>query len=216
MLNRRYVLTFSFAALPFVVLLSFQNCAPAPGQVTAQAASDEVRIIDEWNKAQLQFATDDVQVQDDAAVAKPSGLCSREFNGRSLRWALWADHDSSQPLLYGESACQSGQFSLPLTGLENMVCGVPHRLVVEGSWGAVATARLTKRCQPLVSEPAFPPAQSPPGTQCSIEFVPAEGVNSSCVQVCYRDHIVTFHAVLEKSSCSVLAQKLAPPAISGL
>lgn len=180
--------------------------------MSAKAESDpQLRIIDDFNKAEIQFADDSLQVHDEAESTGVGGLCNRIRNGAQLRWALWADDSSNTPLLQGSGMCKSGQFSLQIGQLDQVVCGIPHRLVVEGDWGGTAAAELEKRCQPLASEHVAAPESSPLGTDCSLEYVPSGDNGSTCAQVCYRNDLVVLNVAVDAQRCSGLIQKLASP-----
>ena len=211
MLNRRNVLILSFSLLNALLLFQFQNCAPA-NLPAAQASNGDgdVRIIDEFNKSEIQFPTDETEIHDEAISANLDGLCSRRHSGAKLRWALHGDHSDGHPLLTGESSCQSGQFFVEMLNLNDVECGVHHLLVVEGEWGGMAVTRFTKRCEPLASEPIDVPGDSPLGTVCTLEYQPVSSL-SSCLKVCYRESKVVFHESVDSKMCSGLMQKLASP-----
>jgi hypothetical protein len=211
MLNRN-VSILSFALLAAFVLIGFQNCGSTSSEMSSKSNSDpEQRIVDDWAKADLQFASSKVQVHDEAQSTGVSGLCNRQHNGARLRWALWADDHGTVPLFEGDGLCKSGQFSVEIDQLDNMVCGIAHRLVVEGDWGGTAAAQFEKRCQPLASEHVEAPESSPMGTDCSLEYVPAAGPSNSCLKVCYRDDKVVLNVTVDPVRCSNLVQKLASP-----
>lgn len=143
-MKQRNVLVISFILA--TLLLNFQNCAPAvaPDQVSA---NDEVRIVDDWAKAEIQFATTGVIVDEEENSAIVSGLCNRRFNHAQLRWAVWRN-DGSRMMMIGDSECRSGQFAFDVSNLATLECGV-HRLVVEGDWGGSAYTQLEKVCHSL-------------------------------------------------------------------
>lgn len=142
-MKQRNVLLISF--MMATILLNFQNCAPA---VAPEASVDgEVRIIDDWSKAEIQFATTGVVVDEEESSAIVSGLCNRKYNRSQLRWAVWLS-DGSRMILIGDSECRSGQFAFDVSNLATLDCGV-HRLVVEGDWGGTAYTQLEKVCQSM-------------------------------------------------------------------
>ncbi len=143
-MKHRNVLVISFILAS--ILLNFQNCAPAvaPDQVSI---NDEIRIVDDWSKTEIQFATNEVVVDEEESSAIVSGLCNRKYNRSQLRWAVWLS-DGSRMVLIGNSECRSGQFAFDMSDLAQLDCGV-HRLVVEGDWGGTAYTQLEKVCQPL-------------------------------------------------------------------
>jgi hypothetical protein len=210
-MSQRHVSLLSIAVLSFLLLFEFQNCAPAtsPGASATSGDSTNVRIVDDLNKVELQFALSSVQVRDDAAVADVGGLCNRQRDGAALKWTVWVS--AGQALLSGEASCDNGQFDLHMTGLDQMVCGVDHQLVVEGDWGGSASVEIQRRCEPLASEVISPPAGLPGGTECALEYVPADGLQNSCTQACYRLGQLVSQIPLAPDQCSGLAARLAGP-----
>lgn len=207
-MSRRYVSIFSILILSSVVLFQFQNCAPATSPSSSSSGgSNQVHLIEDFNKAQIQFASNEIQLHDDVAQADVTGLCNRDHNGAPLRWTVWGG--ANGPMLSGDSICQNGQFLAHLTGLNQVVCGVSHQLVIEGDWGASAYTKFSVRCQPVASESTPAPANSPFGTQCELEYQP--GSDPSCTQVCYRQQQVVSLQPVESSSCSQLVDRLAGP-----
>src|SRR4051812_41616838 len=90
MVSRRNVTILGLSVLSLIVLFHFQNCAPArPAGLTGRAGSD-ARLIDDFNKSEIQFVTPEVQLHDEAVSADISGLCNRSHNGAALRWSLWS------------------------------------------------------------------------------------------------------------------------------
>lgn len=194
-----------------LLLSQFQNCAPAGGAGSQPGQSGEIRAIEDWNKAEIQFVAPEIQIHDEAEVTDISGLCNRSRNGAGLRWAIWAEQKMNAPMLTGYTRCGSGQFSVTLDELPNMVCGEKHLLVVEGDWGASTFTYVVRRCQPLAAEVVSSPEGSPQGTMCSIEYQPAIDNPDRCVQVCYRDNKMISSRPATMDQCSGLAAKLAGP-----
>lgn len=212
MSRRNVSLLVSIAAIG-LLLSQFQNCAPA-GKLPSGASADgsgDVRLIDDYAKAELQFITAETQIHDEAPATEVTGFCNRDHSGASLNWAIWAGSKSSTPLLSGRAECGRGQFSVDLSDLSELVCGVQHLLVVEGDWGGTTYTHVTRRCQPLVSEEIAAPEGSPYGTSCSVEYQPAVDAGSRCTQVCYRDSKVVMNAPVAADQCRSLAAKLAGP-----
>ncbi len=210
-MNKRYVLTITSLAMTSLLLFQFQNCAPA-GSVTASTGVGSVgdaRLIEDFNKAEIQFVSDEVQVHDEAAATGIDGLCNRSHNNAKLRWAIMGDEEGMKPLVTGQSKCERGQFNVELSDLPNIVCGVNHLLVVEGEWGASTFTHVMRRCQPLAAESVAAPQDSPAGTVCSIEYQAA--TRDSCTQVCYRDDKVVLTQPVGAEHCSGIAAKLAGP-----
>jgi hypothetical protein len=210
MKSRRNVLSLiTFFALP-VLLFQFQNCAPAGGGPVSENSSD-VRLIEDLNKAQLQFVSPEIDVRDDVASADLSGLCNRDHNGASLRWAIWASSESSLPLMSGLSLCRSGEFSISLKQLEQMVCGIKHLVVVEGDWGGSTFSHVLRRCQPLASREIAAPEDSPLGTTCALEYTPDAEAAAACSQVCYRANKVVYSKSVGREQCADLVASLTGP-----
>ncbi|HMN69392.1 MAG TPA: hypothetical protein PKC28_12695 [Bdellovibrionales bacterium] len=197
------------------MLTQFQNCAPAGSLPEASAVGGggdgEIRIVDDMNKTEIQFAAESVQIHDEAPATGVQGLCNRVHNGAHLRWAVWAGRRNMAPLAAGDSLCQGGQFNVQMDQLDSLVCGVQHLLVVEGDWGGSTFTHVTRRCQPLVSEEIAVPDGAPMGTSCSLEYQPAVDAENRCVQICYRDNKVVASRGVEVSQCNSLRSKLAGP-----
>lgn len=169
-----------------------------------------MRIVDDLNKAELQFVAPNIQVHDEASNASLSGLCSRTHNGATLHWSIRPSGSFSGPaLVSGTASCARGQFGVQVAGMDDMVCGVDHLLTVEGDWGGSTFTHVSKRCQPLASEASAAPEGSPFGTECEIEYQPAGG--EACTLVCYREQKVVLSKPIEVQSCSGLAARLAGP-----
>ena len=152
---RRHVLTLASLLLCTLVLFHFQNCAPS-GKIAAADNGGGVRIIDDMGKAQLQFVSPEIGIQGEASQTQIDGLCNRNHNGARLRWAIWVDENSPQPLMTGESFCHNGQFDFDLQEMEQMICGVKHVIVAAGDWGDSTMAQLTRRCPPDSVAPRSP------------------------------------------------------------
>lgn len=213
MMSRRHVFTFSATLGVLLMMTQFQNCGPAAqsgarGASSSGSHSADARLVEDFNKVEIQFATAGVQLHDEASEADVSGLCNRSHNGAVLKWTIWAG--TGQPLLKGESTCAAGGFDLQLEHLDQVICGVDHQLLVEGDWGGSAFTHLVRRCQPLASEPLpAVAANQPAGTTCALEYVPSG--DEPCSQVCYRQGQVMSQVTVERVQCSGLAAKLAGP-----
>lgn len=210
MLARRHVSILTIAGLLTLVLTQFQNCAPSTPMQT-DSSSGQVKIVDEYNKSDVQFVSEDVQARDDVAAVDVDGLCSREHNGQRLHWRLSGDDPSAQPLIEGSATCKSGQFQVNVEDLEHLDCGNSHLVVVESDWGASGYTRLTRRCQPLVSQEVVAPEQSPYGTSCSLEYNAGVGSAQACQKVCYRDGKMVTSQAVDVGQCQPMVAKLAGP-----
>lgn len=192
-----------------IVLFHFQNCAPVQPTANSSASTTPgARVIDDYNKVEIQFAASEVQLHDDLNAADVSGLCNRSHNGAALGWSLLTQ--DNQVLASGDSRCGSGAFSVHMDGLEQMACGVPYQLAIQGDWGGVALTNFVRRCQPLAREDVAA-AGSPGGTSCALEYVPREDAQSPCAQVCYRGGIVVSQSAVEAGRCSGMVARLAGP-----
>lgn len=207
MIARRHVSIVMITSALALALSQFQNCAPTNLQAQPNVDSN-VKIVDEYSKADISFISEDTQIHDEAVSATVDGLCSRTHNGSSLSWAVYASTLGGRPLATGESVCKMGGFNVQLSALENLDCGEQHLLVVEGSWGGSAVSRLSKRCQPLASEPLVAPDSSPMGTQCSLEYRAAAGSSDACMEVCYRDSKVVLAKSVSALQCQPIVDKL--------
>lgn len=206
-IRRNVIKLVGFVGVP-LLLFNFQNCAPpAP---SASRVEGQARVVEDLNKAQLQFVTPELELKDDVINTSVDGFCNRQFEGAKLGWAVWAGgQNPSRALLSGASLCRSGNFKIELVQLDQLTCGISHMLVVEGEWGSSTFSHFTRRCQPLVSQNIVPPTASPGGTICVLEYSPVLSVEHPCIQICYRDAKVVLTQPLEIGQCSSLASSLA-------
>ena len=205
MVMRRHVLTLASLLLCTLVLFHFQNCAPSGKFPVSDTAGGGVRIIDDLDKAQLQFVNPDIGVQGAVLTTEITGLCNRDHSGARLRWAVWAGEESPLPVMTGDSYCHNGQFNFEVGDMEQMVCGVKHAIVAAGDWGSSTMATITRLCPPLASYALAAPQGSPFGTSCALEYNPGNESLSICTKVCYRDGKVVSSVAEEVSSCNALA-----------
>lgn len=208
MVLRRNVLTLASLLIVALVLFHFQNCAPA-GKIQGSESSGGVRIVDDFNKAQLQFVSSDVEVLETAAQVDIMGLCTRDHNGARLRWAIWTTDVNAFPLLTGESFCHAGQFSFAVPDLEKMDCGVKNAIVVAGDWGGSSLAHISRRCPSRARQELAAAEGAPFGTSCALEYNPQSQTLPVCAQVCYRAGIVVSSYAEEAGRCTSLAESLA-------
>ena len=194
------------------LLRNFQNCSPAhPGSsgassTTGTSSGGQAHLIEDFNKAEIQFATAQVQLHDELAAADVGGLCNSAHNGAALKWTIWSS--TGAVLASGQGSCGSGQFDLHLTGLEQMACGVNHQLVVEADWGGSTNVVIQQRCQPLASED-IAASNAPAGTECALEYVPAGEGQSPCSQACYRQGQLMSQVAVDVKQCSGMISQLA-------
>ena len=208
MVLRRNVLTLASLLIVALVLFHFQNCAPA-AKLQASEASGGVRIVDDFNKAQLQFVSADTEVLEAAAQVDIMGLCTRDHNGARLRWAIWTTDVNSFPLLTGESFCHAGQFSFAVPDLDKVDCGVKHAIVVAGDWGDSSLAHIARRCPSAARQELAASDGAPFGTSCALEYSPQSLTVPVCAQVCYRAGIVVSSHAEDATRCAALAESLA-------
>lgn len=207
MYTRRNVFTVLWIIGLPVLLSGYQNCAPSGGAGVNAGSGSEVGIVDEFNKASIQFVTPEIDVQSEVFATDLSGFCSRQHTDAQLKWAIWSPQKSEHPVLSGLGNCQGGEFVLKVDQLDQIPCGVQHTVLVEGDWGGSTYARVSRRCLPLASRDVAAPAGSPHGTQCALEY--ASGAAQDCRRICYRDSKVIFNQALESSQCSDMTADLA-------
>jgi hypothetical protein len=210
-MTKRHISAVSLSAILGLCLTQFQNCAPAHSLSSADVTTDytDARVgVDARNSSDLTFALSKVELRDDALTAAVGGLCARAHDGATLKMSVV---DGASPLLTAEGSCSHGQFQIKLDNLGDMVCGVPHQLVVEGDWGASAAVSFVRRCQPVMSQ-AIDAGDSPYGTSCELEYRPAAHADGGgCQRVCYRLDQVINTTIVEAARCSPMATALAGP-----
>src|SRR4051812_35316750 len=103
MLSQRYVSLFCLLAIASALLFHFQNCAPVKPSGSNTSRGSDARLIDDYNKSEIQFVTSEVQLRDEAITAEVTGMCNHSRNGAALKWSLWTS--SGEVLTGGESLC---------------------------------------------------------------------------------------------------------------
>ena len=210
MITKRHISAVSLSAILGLCLTQFQNCAPARAVSAADATTDytDARVGVDARSTDLMFALSKVEVRDDASSASVGGLCDRAHDGAGLKMSVV---DGAAAVQTAEGSCVRGQFQIQLADLGDMVCGVPHQLVVEGEWGASASVKLVRRCQPVISQ-VVDAADSPYGTSCELEYSPAVSAEgSTCQRICYRQDQVINSTAVDAASCAAMATQLAGP-----
>lgn len=190
--------------LSTLLLVHFQNCAPVKPSDSYASPGAQPRLIDEYNKSEIQFVEPEVQLHSAMAAADISGMCSRSHNGSSLKWTLWAA--TGETVSEGASHCGSGSFHVEIADLEKIACGKNYQLVIEGDWGDSAFTAFIRRCEPWAAEILSPQHGVPPGTECAIELAHAKG---NCTQACYRGGLLVSQTAVEPSLCSNIASRVA-------
>jgi hypothetical protein len=209
MLSHRNVSILSIAILASVLLLYFQNCAPAKPLETANSTDPKARLIDDFNKTEIQFAGPEVQISDESVNADIPGLCNRSHNGAVLKWSLWSG--SGDVVAQGTSGCSAGGFDIKLSPVDQISCGVTFQLVIEGEWGGSAFTSFIRRCQPVARQVLPADSGVPPGTVCELDYLPAASEGVSCTQACFRGGLLVSQTSVASEKCSGMAAELAGP-----
>jgi hypothetical protein len=207
-MTKKHVSVVSVSAMLALLLTQFQNCAPARSVAGADATTDytDSRVsMDGVGTKDIAFALSKVELRDDATSAAVGGLCDRSHEGAHLSLSVV---DGAQAIDSAVGTCTKGQFSIDLSNVESLVCGVPHQLVVEGDWGGSAAVQFERRCQPVMSQ-VVDPGDSPAGTLCQLEYAPAAA--AGCQRVCYRLDQVINTTVVDADQCHQMATQLAGP-----
>ena len=89
-----------------LMLTQFQNCAPAQSGLIP--ASEEVRIVDRWSPAKLQFFASSYFVGQNVDSVNIEGLCQADV----VDWEITKVHEGGQIELIdsGRADCDSGRF----------------------------------------------------------------------------------------------------------
>jgi len=208
--RRRLFSIASMLGLSALVLSQFQNCAPA-GQLSSEDSASRVKVVDDFNKAQIRFGTEDIEVGDVSSMAEINGQCHHQFNGSVIQWSIWSE--TGDPVVSGETECKGGQFHVRLEDLEQFVCGEGHQLAVQAEGIGTASVTFIRRCPPIASRPVEVRNQTPYGTYCAIEYsrVPVLGRESPCSRVCYRENVIMSQTPEEDAACSAMIADLAGP-----
>lgn len=132
--------------LLFVVLVKFQNCAPAnPGASsgTSTEADGEVRIIEDWYGQKVLFADNQIISPEGAESIVVNGLCP-EASGQQVAWTLATDQDA-RPIGHGAVDCERGGFSIDVA-VSELSCDQNYVLVAEEASGEQDVVLLRHNC----------------------------------------------------------------------
>lgn len=130
-----------------ILLTKYQNCAPPPGVDSAAMSGDssEVRIIDDFRSNKVILVSPEVvELADATSEHKVDGLCARASDD-SLNWALVED-GSSAIVDGGSVPCERGGFRIRLHAVDQLGCGIKHRLEVESIDGDRDNLVVERRC----------------------------------------------------------------------
>ncbi len=140
MQERHFKLSIIFIALSGL-LLHFQNCGSAPGQL--QADSD-MKIINPVETGSIQFLQSKTEIDSSATQIVAYGVCSSEQDGAILSWRMANEH--SQQISSGRSLCDRGAFEVIYEEASQLECNSTVRLTA--SLGAKEKTELVveKKC----------------------------------------------------------------------
>ena len=147
LLRMRAMRVTSLMVLGMIVLLQYQNCAPAGGSSASSAdASTPVSIIDQNNQGfDVSFVQKHVTIQSSAQTVSLDGACSLEQDGAVFQWQL-KSADASV-LGTGSASCQAGKFVVAIAPTQSLDCDQPYQVSAQIGTGQAGEVLLTRKCE---------------------------------------------------------------------
>lgn len=184
-----------------LLMFQFQNCSQAnggrmtssdgPQPIIQPAPIPDVRISDDWRDTPIVFASAVVEVAEYLDQNAFYGLCLRQSEVKPLSWTL---KEEGQVVHQGTSSCIHGNFELQIGDLQNLSCGISHRLtVMDAGDGASASMTLVRRCPAISSQEE--------SSGCKRERVVTDVGSPACEYVCYDHGIVVQKEALALDLC---------------
>ncbi|HVK62314.1 MAG TPA: hypothetical protein VM432_12215 [Bdellovibrionales bacterium] len=131
-----------------VLLLKFQNCAPAPGASASAGGSAEsfpVSTIDETHlTTAVSFPQEKLKLKTDTEAAEIEGVCDIAQHGSILGWRLY--DSSGEEIGRGYSACESGRFMVELAPTQEFVCDQPYTVSARLGLGDEGAVQVSRSC----------------------------------------------------------------------
>ena len=138
-----------WAGFGAVILVYFQNCAPAPGEALTPFNEDgsEVKIIEGWQGDSSGFLTSEYEVSDPSSSMRIDGQCAN-LNGSNVDWDLVRRVGVNQIELLGSGStlCVQGSFKVIISQLPLESCqdSIELRASVQGA--QIANTKLSAKC----------------------------------------------------------------------
>ncbi len=124
------------SALGAILLVGYQNCAPASNaprggaaMVGHQQLASPVDVIDRINEGKLSFMQKSVAVRPEVESLVLNGVCDPEQSGATLRWEL--RDSNNEDLGEGFVSCEQGGFMVALAPVQEFECGASYSLVAQ-------------------------------------------------------------------------------------
>ncbi|MCC7406300.1 MAG: hypothetical protein IT288_18040 [Bdellovibrionales bacterium] len=193
-MSRKQLRTLVVAISGAIILAHYQNCSPV-GIHSGSVSSNEVRIVEDWIESKVTFVEPALDLQADATRVALEGLCAR----RGVKVLLWQlDNGQAETQLAGKIECMSGGFSLVMSGMQEIECGVDHWLWVTTMDGEGSALRVRRRCPAVQAEPIEVAVGG--HESCFMELVD-DSQGMQCQKVCYLEGRVYYQNDEELASC---------------
>jgi hypothetical protein len=150
----------SFTILGFTALLlivKFQNCAPAPGGGSSASSSSKpsdgagvVTTIDDINAdLSVSFNLQAIKAHSDAESVSITGKCAVDQDGSVLGWRLL--DDINEELGHGYATCEQGTFKIEVAPMQDLTCGRAYQVVAHLGGKDSSSLMLERDCSSQVS-----------------------------------------------------------------
>jgi hypothetical protein len=189
-----------------VMMLKYQNCAPAPvgeAQIAAIEEAGPAGVINEVKSgAVVSFAQKTVEIHTATQAVVLEGICPASQEDAVLGWKIResASSAASADFARGLAKCAGQKFTIEIAPTQELVCG--HEYVVSAQLGLArgGELRVSRRCSAnsVAVAPALKASVSDAGATCQIE-----NQSGSCSAVCYSaEGVVENKRDLDPAQCS--------------
>ncbi len=131
------------AALGFVMVFQFQNCAPAPGGAASDDSSPVHAINPVNGSSALRFAYEKVQVTDASESTVLEGECDRIAEGTVVDWDV---QEGQTGVTAGSVACDRGRFQVEIAPDRELECGKTYDVSARLDDGTEGRTQVEKVC----------------------------------------------------------------------
>ncbi|MES2855741.1 MAG: hypothetical protein V4692_07755 [Bdellovibrionota bacterium] len=139
---------FVFFMIGFVLLMKFQNCAPAPKALAGGPERAEVfpvTTIDDVNLTTgISFPQEKLALKTETEAAEIEGICDITQHGSVLGWRIF--DSSGEEVGRGYAACESGRFLVELAPTQEFICDQPYKVAARLGMGDEGAVEVSRSC----------------------------------------------------------------------
>jgi hypothetical protein len=135
-------------AVAILLVMKFQNCAPAPKVMRAasgKAESFPVSTIDNTNlTTAVSFPQDKLQLKPETEAAQIEGVCDLAQHGAILGWRLY--DSKGEEVSRGYTACEAGRFLVELAPTQEFICDEHYKITARLGMGDEGDVEVSRGC----------------------------------------------------------------------